>query len=65
MDIAALSIMLNQNKVQEQAGLSVMKMAMDVATNQGEAMTSLTGVTTKAMETSVQPNLGATLDIQI
>lgn len=65
MDIAALSIALNQNKVQEQASVSVLKMAMGVATNQGEAMTSLAGVTTKSMESSVQPNLGAMLDIQV
>ena len=63
MDIAALSIVLNQNKVQEQAGLSVMKMAMGVATNQGNAMTSLASEIIKVMESSVQPNLGATLDL--
>ena len=64
MDIAALSIALNQNKVQEQAGLSVLKMAMGVATNQGDEMVSLASETTKSMESSVQPNLGATLDIR-
>ena len=64
MDIAALSIVLNQNKVQEQVGLSVMKMAMDVASNQSDSLNSLAGLETKAMESSVQPFLGANLDIQ-
>ena len=64
MDIAALSIALNQNKVQGQASISVLKMAMGVATNQGDAMTSLASEITKAMESSVQPNLGTTLDLQ-
>lgn len=64
MDIAALSIVLNQNKVQEQVGLSVMKMAMDVATKQVDSLTSLASVAAKAMESSVQPFLGANLDIQ-
>ena len=63
MDIAALSIVLNQNKVQEQAGLSVMKMAMDVASNQSDSLVSLAGIETKTMESSVQPFLGANLDI--
>lgn len=64
MDIAALSIVLNQNKVQEQASLSVMKMAMDVASNQSDSLNSLASVETKAMESSVQAFLGANLDIK-
>jgi len=64
VDIAAMSIVLNQNKVQEQASLAVMKMAMDVASNQSDSLMSLEGVKTKAMESSVQPFLGANLDIQ-
>jgi len=64
LDIAALSIVLNQNKVQEQASLSVMKMAMDVASNQSDSLNSLASVETKAMESSVQAFLGANLDIK-
>ena len=60
MDIAAMSVMLSQSKVQQQAGLSVMKMAMGVAATKGDLITSLAGQTTP----SVQPNLGAKLDIQ-
>ncbi|MCO5387437.1 YjfB family protein [Desulfosporosinus sp.] len=62
--IAAMSIVLSHNKVQEQAGLAVMKMAMDVAANQSESIMAL-DVNAKAMETSVQPFLGAILDIQV
>lgn len=64
MDIAALSVSLSQGKVQQQVGLSVMKMAMDVAETKGNSIASLASETTKAMESSVQPNLGAMLDIQ-
>lgn len=59
-----MSIVLSHNKVQEQAGLAVMKMAMDVATNQGDSILAL-DVNAKTMETSVQPFLGALLDIQV
>ena len=31
MDIAVMSILLSQRKVQQQAGLSVMKLAMDTS----------------------------------
>ncbi|AET67132.1 hypothetical protein Desor_1475 [Desulfosporosinus orientis DSM 765] len=65
MDIAALSIVLNQTKVQQQAGLSVVKLAMDVASNQSDSLILLERDNIKAMETSVQPFLGANLDIQV
>lgn len=64
LDIAAMSIILNQNKVQEQSSLAVMKMAMDVAANQNESIIAMEGAMTKAMETSIQPFLGANLDIK-
>ena len=64
MDIAALSIALNQGKLQQQAGISVMKMAMGAATDQGDAITAMANDMSKAMELSVQPYLGATLDTQ-
>lgn len=56
MDIAALSIALSQGQVQQQAGISVMKMAMGVAVDQGQAIAE--------MAQSVQPHLGANIDIQ-
>lgn len=55
MDIAALSMVMNQSKVQQQASLSVMKMAMGVAVDNGQAIAE--------MAHSVQPHLGANVDI--
>lgn len=65
MDIAAMSVALNQSKVQQQVGLSVAKMAMGVEATKGDSIASLASETTKAMESSVQPNLGAMLDVQV
>ena len=58
-------MMMSQGQVQQQAGVSVMKMAMDVASSQGDMMTSLLSETAKSLEMSVQPNLGATVDIRV
>ena len=41
MDIAALSMVLNQCKLQQQASLSVMKMAMGVASEQRNSIAAL------------------------
>ena len=65
MDIAALSVMMSQGQVQQQAGVSVMKLAMDTASTQGEMMTALLGETDKSMELSVQPHLGASVDVRV
>ena len=64
MDIAAMSILLSQGKVQQQAGLSVMKLAMDSSKTQGDMLTSIIGETAKALEMSVQPHLGASVDVR-
>lgn len=64
MEIAALSIALSQGQVQQQAGISVMKMAMNVAETKGNTIESLASETAKAMESSIQPNLGTMIDIQ-
>ena len=58
-------MMMSQGQVQQQAGVSVMKMAMDVASSQGDMITSLLSETAKSLEMSVQPNLGATVDIRV
>ncbi|MDR3541394.1 MAG: YjfB family protein [Desulfosporosinus sp.] len=64
MDIAAMSVVFSQSKVQQQVGISVMKKAMGVEAAKGDLIASLaSSETTKAMESSVQPNLGANLDI--
>ncbi len=56
MDIAALSVVKSQGKVQQQAGLSVLKMAMGVASDNGQAIAELAR--------AAQPHLGGNLDIQ-
>ena len=60
MDIAAVSVALSQSKVQQQAGLSVMKMAMGVETNTGDAIAALAGQPTQ----SIHPSMGAIVDIK-
>ena len=65
MDIAALSVMMSQGQVQQQAGVSVMKLAMNTASTQGEMMTALLNETTKSMELSVQPHLGGSVDVRM
>ena len=65
MDIAALSVMMSQGQVQQQAGVSVMKMAMNVASTQGEMMTARLGETAKSLEMSVQSHLGASVDVRV
>lgn len=64
MDIAAMSMALSQAKVQQQASVSVMKMAMDAEENNGEMLTRQIDDAAKAMAQSVQPHLGVNLDIQ-
>jgi hypothetical protein len=58
MDIPALSIMLNQSQVQQQASLSVMKMAMNNAQQNSVNFT-------KMLEQSVQPHLGSQIDLKL
>jgi Putative motility protein len=58
MDIAALSIMMNQSQIQQQASLSVMKMAMNTTEQNSLALTKL-------LEQSVQPHLGSSIDLKL
>jgi Putative motility protein len=58
MDIAALSIAMNQSQLQEQASLSVMKIAINTA-EQNSANFS------KILEQSVQPHLGGKIDLKL
>ena len=65
MDIAALSIGLNQMKIAQQASIAVMKMAMDSVKVQAGDMTNMLEVNTKMMEQSVNPHLGKNIDISL
>ncbi|UQD53863.1 putative motility protein [Bacillus methanolicus] len=64
MDIAALSMSMHQSKLVQDAGVSVMKIAMDSAkVNAGNLADML--IQTKAMEQSVQSHLGLKIDVRL
>ena len=65
MDIAALSMGLSQMKVSQQASVSVMKMAMDTAKGQMADLTQMMDTNTRMMEQSVNPHIGANIDIKL
>jgi hypothetical protein len=58
VDIAALSVAMNQSQIQQQASLSVMKMAMNTAEQNSVDLT-------KMLEQSVQPHLGSSIDVKL
>ncbi|MGW5887016.1 YjfB family protein [Priestia megaterium] len=63
MDIALTSMSLSQGKVQQQASLSVMKIAMGNAEQQGEAVKELISTSNvKALQQAAQPHLGGNID---
>lgn len=65
MDIAAMSTMLSQAKIQQQASLSIVKTAMNTAKMQGTDLLQLLEVNTKIMEQSVNPHIGSNVDVTI
>lgn len=65
MDIAAMSTMLSQGKIMQQANISVMKMAMGSAENSGQMIKDLADNNVKMMEQSVNTHLGNSIDIKV
>lgn len=65
MDIAAMATVMSGAKVQQQASLAVMKMAMNQADTSGEMMNKLMDTNAKMMEQSVNPNLGSNINIKL
>lgn len=59
MDIAALSMVMNQSRVQELAGISVMKMAMDTGKKTASQMPEM------LKNVAVDPNVGQRLDVRV
>ncbi|WP_208587574.1 YjfB family protein [Gracilibacillus suaedae] len=57
MDIAAMSIAMNQSQVKQQASVSLMDKALDQAESQSSDMV-------KMLESSMQPHLGSNIDIK-
>ncbi|MCJ0929963.1 YjfB family protein [Virgibacillus halodenitrificans] len=65
MDVALMSMALSQGKVQQQASLSVMKMAMGDAKQEGAAMRELLSTTDASIIQRVaQPHIGGNVDIK-
>ncbi len=65
MDIAALSMGLSQMKVAQQAGISVMKLAVDAAQGQTAELAKMLEAGFQAMEASVTSHLGANIDVSV
>ncbi|SKA73554.1 Putative motility protein [Clostridium sp. USBA 49] len=58
MDIASISINLNQAKVAQETSLAVMKLAMDTGKQTANE-------TVKMIEESIDPNLGKIIDVSV
>jgi len=58
MDIAALSVVMAQGQVQQQASVSLASKVMDNAEVNAQNLI-------KMMEQSVNPNLGSTIDVKL
>lgn len=68
MDIAALSVALSQNQLATDVGASLLNVVKDSMGQQGDALQQLmnsTGVSTSALELSVNPNVGGNIDIKL
>lgn len=63
MDIARLSMGMSQGKAIQQAKMSVLKMAMDTAKEQGAAMNKLLESSNVKIERAVSPHIGGNIDI--
>ncbi|AGA70297.1 hypothetical protein Desdi_2885 [Desulfitobacterium dichloroeliminans LMG P-21439] len=65
MDIAAMSIVMNQAKVQQQASISVMKMTIDVAREQSKSLAMMLEGMSGVSDLSVVTQLGSNIDIWV
>ena len=70
MDIPSLSVAYSQAKVMNMAGAAVLSMALDSTKQQNATLLEMMGasanvpqVSTQMMEQSVNPNLGANIEI--
>lgn len=63
MDIPSLSMALAQSNLQTDWGMGMLAKSMDNMEQVGAAVTEL--IDTAAMERSVNPNLGANIDIRL
>lgn len=62
MDIAALSMSMSHTKVKQESSIAIMKMAMDSAKVQAEAMNKMLEANMEILE-SIDPYVGGKIDI--
>lgn len=62
MDIPALSMALSQNRLLNDVGVAMLSKSLDTMESAGEALVSTIDA---AAELSVNPNLGANIDLRI
>lgn len=65
MDVAAMSIALNQGKLMQQVSISVTKMAMNTGEAQMNELLHMLQKNTQAMERLVSPHLGQSIDVRV
>ncbi|WP_096202441.1 YjfB family protein [Bacillus sp. FJAT-45350] len=64
MNIAALSMAMNEGQVKQQASISIMKQAMGSAEQNADFLNKMMG-DTKALEQAAQPHLGGSIDLKL
>ncbi|MCM3760673.1 YjfB family protein [Alkalihalobacillus oceani] len=66
MDIALLSMAMNQGQIRQEASMAVMKKAMGNAEQQGEALQKLlSSADVAAIQHAAQPHLGGSIDVTL
>lgn len=65
MDIAAMSTALSQGKLMQQVSVSVTKMAMNTGEAQMNELLQMLQQNTQAIERSVTPHLGQSIDAKV
>lgn len=63
MDIAAMSMALAQHNVQTDVGIAMLDKSMSVSESFGTHLTDM--IDTASMELSINPSLGANIDISL
>ena len=63
MDIPELSMALSMNKVQQDWGVAMLSKSLDSLSNVGDVVAEM--MDTSAMELSVNPDLGANIDLRV
>ena len=64
MDIARLSMSMSSAKVAQEAGVSILKMAMDSAEGESADIAKMLEVNTRIIEQALPAHLGNTVNIE-